>query len=258
VRNLVASLGAVTAEERKVAIVTGAARGLGARIAARLGANGWAVVLADRDGDGSRSVAERLAATGIAARGVELDVADSAAAAALVEGVLTIEGGLDGLVNNAGVLADAPLVEMSDEQFFRVLEVCLFGAFYMARAAAPPMIEAAFGRIVNMSSRAYMGNPGQANYSAAKAGLVGLTKSMAKELGRHSITVNAIAPGMVETEMVLSHPKAEDIIARAALANSVPRVGTTDDIAAAVSYLFSDDAGYITGDVLHVSGGRFG
>lgn len=248
----------MTAEERKVAIVTGAARGLGAAIAARLGADGWTVVLADRDGDGVKAAAERLAATGIAARGVELDVADPAAATALVEEVLATDGGLTGLVNNAGVLADAPLVDMTDEQFARVLHVCLFGAFYMARAAAPPMIEAGFGRIVNMSSRAYMGNPGQANYSAAKAGLVGLTKSMAKELGRHSITVNAIAPGMVETEMVLSHPKADDIIARATRANSVPRVGTPDDIAAAVSYLFSADAGYITGDVLHVSGGRFG
>jgi 3-oxoacyl-[acyl-carrier protein] reductase len=251
-------LDAVTVEERKVAIVTGAARGLGARIAARLGADGWVVVLADRDGDGARSAAERLATDGIAARGVDLDVTDAAAATALIEEVLATEGALTGLVNNAGVLADAPLVEMTDEQFSRVLEVCLFGAFYLSRAAAPPMIRAGFGRIVNMSSRAYMGNPGQANYSAAKAGLVGLTKSMAKELGRHSITVNAIAPGMVETEMVLSHPKAEDIIARAARANSVPRVGTPDDIAAAVSYLFSDDAGYITGDVMHVSGGRFG
>jgi 3-oxoacyl-[acyl-carrier protein] reductase len=248
----------VTTEERKVAIVTGAARGLGAGIAARLGADGWAVVLADRDGDGARAQAERLTATGIAARGVDLDVADSAAATALVADVLATEGALTGLVNNAGVLADAPLVEMTDEQFARVLQVCLFGSFYMARAAAPPMIEGGFGRIVNMSSRAYMGNPGQANYSAAKAGLVGLTKSMAKELGRHRITVNAIAPGMVETEMVLSHPKADAIIERAARANSVPRVGTPDDIAAAVSYLFSDDAGYITGDVLHVSGGRFG
>jgi 3-oxoacyl-[acyl-carrier protein] reductase len=244
--------------ERKVAIVTGAARGLGAAIAARLGRDGWTVVLADRDGEGAEAAAERLASTGIAARGAELDVTDSAAAWALVEEVLAAEGTVTGLVNNAGVLADAPLVEMTDEQFRRVLEVCLFGAFYMARAAAPAMIEAGFGRIVNVSSRAYLGNPGQANYSAAKAGLVGLTKSLAKELGRHSITVNAIAPGMVETEMVLSHPKADDIIARAARANSVPRVGTPTDIAAAVSYLFSDDAGYLTGDVMHVSGGRFG
>ena len=248
----------MTAEERQVAIVTGAARGLGAAIAARLGADGWTVVLADRDGDGASAQAERLGATGVAARGVALDVSDSAAANALVEDVLATEGGLTGLVNNAGVLADAPLVEMTDEAFARVLEVCLFGAFYMARAAAPPMIEAGFGRIVNMSSRAYLGNPGQANYSAAKADLVGLTKSMAKELGRHSVTVNAIAPGMVETEMVLDHPKADEIIARAARANSVPRVGTPNDIAAAVSYLFSDGAGYITGDVMHVSGGRFG
>jgi len=214
-------------------------------------------VLADLDGEGAGAAAERLAGDGIVARGVALDVTDSAAAESLVEEVVATEGGLTGLVNNAGVLADGSLVKMSDEQFRRVVEVCLFGSFYMSRAAARAMIDAGFGRIVNISSRAYLGNAGQANYSSAKAGVVGLTRSMAKELGRHSITVNAIAPGLVETDMILSHPRADDLIAGATRANSVPRVGTPADIAAAVSYLFSDEASYLTGDVMHLSGGRF-
>ena len=175
----------------------------------------------------------------------------------MIESSAAEQGPIVGLVNNAGVLRDAPLTKMSDEEFRQVLEVCLFGAFFTSRAVAPAMIEAGHGRIVNITSRAYMGNPGQANYSAAKAGLVGLTKALAKELGRHAITVNAVAPGMTETEMVTSHPKAEEIIERAAKANSIRRIGSPTEIAAAVEYLFSDDAGFITGDVLHVSGGRF-
>lgn len=247
----------MTAEQKKVALVTGAARGLGRAISERLAGGGWYVLVADVDAEAGAATAAAIAAGGGAASAVELDVTDPAAVTALVERAAAEHGPVLGLVNNAGVLRDAPLTAMTDAEFRLVLEVCLFGAFHTCRAAAPGMIEAGYGRIVNITSRAYLGNPGQANYSSAKAGLVGLTKALAKELGRHDITVNAVAPGMTETEMVTSHPKAEAIIERAAKANSIRRIGAPREIAAAVEYLFSDDAAFITGDVLHISGGRF-
>ncbi|OJU85489.1 MAG: beta-ketoacyl-ACP reductase, partial [Solirubrobacterales bacterium 70-9] len=225
--------------------------------AARLGRGGWAVLLADLDGEAAEAAAAELEGIGILATAAQLDVVDPDAVNALVESLNADGPPILGLVNNAGVLRDARLTEMSDEDFRLVLDVVLCGAFYTSRAVAPAMIEAGHGRIVNITSRAYLGNPGQANYSAAKAGLVGLTKALAKELGRHEITVNAVAPGMTETEMVLNHPKSAEIIERAAKANSIRRIGAPDDIAAAVSYLFSDGASFLTGDVLHVSGGRF-
>jgi 3-oxoacyl-[acyl-carrier protein] reductase len=237
--------------------VTGAARGIGKAIAARLGGEGWSVLVADLDGDAAAAAATELESAGLLATAARLDVADSAAVDALVGRVADDLPPILGLVNNAGVLRDGRLTEMSDDDFRLVLDVVLFGAFYTSRAVAPAMIEAGYGRIVNITSRAYLGNPGQANYSAAKAGLVGMTKALAKELGRHQITVNAVAPGMTETEMVLNHPKSAEIIDRAAKANSIRRIGAPDDIAAAVSYLFSDGASFLTGDVLHVSGGRF-
>jgi 3-oxoacyl-[acyl-carrier protein] reductase len=241
-----------------VAIVTGGARGIGLAIGARLAHDGWSVVLADRDVAGASDAAAGLREEGHAARAATLDVTDSQAAAALVADVVDEHGRVDALVNNAGILRDRPLVDMTDEDFRAVIEVCLVGSFFLARAAAPAMIAQGSGRIVNISSRAYLGNPGQANYSAAKAGVVGLTKALAKELGRHGITVNAVAPGMVETELVRSHPRFEAIVEGAVRANAVPRIGTPEEIAAAVAYLCSPAAGYITGDVLHVSGGRFG
>ena len=242
----------------KVVLVTGAARGIGREIAARAAKAGWTALIADIDGVGALAAAEEVQAEGFAAEGVALDVTDTDAIVEAVERAGADLGPVCGLVNNAGVLRDAPLTKMSDEEFRLVLDVCLFGAFRTSRAVAPTMSELGWGRIVNITSRAYLGNPGQANYSSAKAGLVGLTKALAKELGRHQITVNAVAPGMTDTEMVRSHPKSEQIIERAAKANSIPRIGTTSDIAAAAVYLLSDDAGFITGDVLHVTGGRFG
>jgi 3-oxoacyl-[acyl-carrier protein] reductase len=246
-----------TGEIEKTALVTGAGRGIGKAIAARLGGDGWAVLIADLDGAAAESAAAELGAAGLLATAAPLDVSDPDAVNALVERAAAEGPPILGLVNNAGVLRDAKVTEMSDADFRLVLDVVLFGAFHTCRAVAPAMIEAGYGRIVNITSRAYLGNPGQANYSSAKAGLVGLTKALAKELGRHEITVNAVAPGMTETEMVLEHPKAAAIIERAAKANSIPRVGAPDDIAAAVAYLFSDGASFLTGDVLHVSGGRF-
>jgi 3-oxoacyl-[acyl-carrier protein] reductase len=243
--------------ETKVVLVTGAARGIGREIASRLAREGWIAVIGDLDKAGAVEAAASITAEGGLAHGVHLDVTDSKAVEAVVEQAGGL-GPVSGLVNNAGVLRDGPLTKMTDEDFRLVLDVCLFGAFRTSRAVAPAMVEAEWGRIVNITSRAYLGNPGQANYSAAKAGLVGLTKALAKELGRHQITVNAIAPGMTDTEMVRAHPKSAEIIARAAKANSIHRIGLTADIAAAAAYLFAEDAGFITGDVLHVTGGRFG
>jgi 3-oxoacyl-[acyl-carrier protein] reductase len=242
---------------RRVALVTGGAQGLGLASGARLARDGWTVVLADRQAQQVEQAAGDLAASGLAVSAAALDVTDSEQAAAVVAATLERHGRLDALVNNAGILRDRPLPEMSDEDFRIVIDVCLFGSFCLARAVAPAMIEQGWGRIVNMASRAYLGNPGQANYSAAKAGVVGLTKALAKELGRHGITVNAVAPGMSDTEMVRNHPRAERIVERAIAANSVPRIGTEEDVAAAVAYLCSAEAGFITGDVLHLSGGRF-
>lgn len=239
-----------------VAIVTGAARGIGLAIARRLGQDDWTVVLADLDG--AEASAATLKGEGISATGVTLDVTDSERVADVVAVIERDVGPIDALVNNAGILRDGRLADMTDADFRAVIDVCLFGAFYMSRSVAPAMMERGSGRIVNITSRAYLGNPGQANYSAAKAGLVGLTKALAKELGRGGVTVNAVAPGMVETDLVRAHPKFDAIVERAKKASSVARIGQPEDVAEAVSYLCSSLAGYITGDVLHVTGGRFG
>jgi 3-oxoacyl-[acyl-carrier protein] reductase len=167
-------------------------------------------------------------------------------------------GVLDILVNNAGVVRDARLEQMSDEDWDTVLDIDLRGYFVCARAALPHLRGRSWGRIVNISSRAYLGNPGQANYSAAKAGVVGMTRALSMELARDGITVNAVAPGAIDTALIRNHPRAEEIIERAIKAQPVKRLGTPEDVAAAVAFLCSDDAGFISGDVLHVSGGRFG
>jgi 3-oxoacyl-[acyl-carrier protein] reductase len=241
---------------RGTALVTGGARGLGYAAALRLADDGYTVVIADRDAKAAESARATAAADGRELAAVALDVA-AADAARVVGDLAASRGGIDVLVNNAGIVRDGPLVDMSDDDFRLVVDVCLFGAFNMCRAVVPLMAEASYGRIINMSSRAYLGNPGQANYSAAKAGIVGLTKALAKELGRSGITVNAIAPGLMDTDMVRQHPKYDAIVERAARANSIPRIGQPDDVAGAVSFLAGSDAGFITGEVLHVSGGRF-
>jgi 3-oxoacyl-[acyl-carrier protein] reductase len=241
--------------DQQVALVTGGAGGLGAVISRELAARGVTVAVADIALDKAQATAEQI---GDKAIGVALDVTSSSDIDALVERLTVDHGRVDILVNCAGFPVDRPLVKMTDDEWRTVLDVCLFGTFATSRAVAPGMIEREYGRIVNLSSRAYLGNPGQANYSAAKAGVIGLTKSLSKELGRHGITVNAIAPGMIETEMVRSHPKFEMIAERAIKDNSIKRLGIPEDVASAVLYLASPEAGFVSGDVLHVSGGRFG
>jgi 3-oxoacyl-[acyl-carrier protein] reductase len=230
--------------DQQVALVTGGAGGIGAVVCRELAARGVAVAVADIALEKAAAVAGDLVAEGGRAVGVGLDVTASADVDALVERLTADYGRVDILVNCAGFPVDRPLVKMTDDEWRTVLDVCLFGTFATSRAVAPGMIERQYGRIVNLSSRAYLGNPGQANYSAAKAGVIGLTKSLSKELGRHGVTVNAIAPGMIAE--------------RAIADNSVKRLGVPEDVASAVLYLASPEAGFVSGDVLHVSGGRFG
>ncbi|MXO60661.1 SDR family oxidoreductase [Altererythrobacter salegens] len=168
------------------------------------------------------------------------------------------KGPVDILVNNAGLTRDSHIGKMDEDDWDAVVDVVLKGAFLCTKAVLPFMIERQWGRIINIASRAYLGNPGQANYSSAKAGLLGLTRSMALENGRHNITVNAVAPGIVDTPAVRGLRHFEKIKANAEASLPLPRLGRVEDVAAAITFLASEAAGYITGDVLHVTGGRYG
>ena len=242
----------------QVAVVTGAGGGIGSAVAALLAASGIHVVVTDIDLEAAARVADAVGRADGSATCHQVDVTDAAAVDALVRDVRAQHESIDILVNVAGFPMDARITDQTDAAWARVLSVCLTGTFMTARSCAPAMIEQQYGRIINISSRAYLGNPGQANYSAAKAGVVGLTRSLAKELGRHWVTVNAIAPGLVATEAIKAHPRFEMIERRALRENVIPRLGEPADVAQAVRFLASPSAGFITGDVLHVTGGRFG
>ena len=244
-------------KETAVALVTGGAGGLGQAIGSRLAARGTSVVLIDINRDAVEAAAESLRSEGGEAFGAVADVTSKDDVAQVVADFESRVGPVDILVNNAGFPKDAPLVKMTDEEFHAVVDVCLFGAFVCSRAVVPQMIDRKYGRIVNIASRAYLGNPGQANYSSAKAGIVGLTKSLAKELGKHWITVNAVAPGIIDTPSVKSHPRYDLLVELANRDNSIRRLGKPEDVAAAVDFLSSAASSFITGDVLHVSGGRY-
>jgi len=243
----------------QVALVTGGAGGLGSRIASALADEGVIVVIADIDKDALvRARDDVVSRTGGEVMEAQLDVTDSVAVRGLVESVVGQHGRLDVLVTSHGFPRDGRLLEMTDEAWAAVVNVCLTGTFVCLREAARPMVQAGYGRIITLASRAWHGNPGQANYSAAKAGVVGLTRSAAKELGVHNITVNAIAPGLIETDSLRRLERYDQIAERARRENSIKRLGEPDDVAAAVRYLASPAAGFVTGEVLHVSGGRFG
>ena len=242
--------------EGKVAIVTGGSRGIGAAIAALLAERGAAVVVSARDADRLNAAVKDLEATGGAVAAVAGDVSKREDAERVVETARERFGRLDILVNNAGITRDGLLLRMKDEDWDRVLEVNLRGAFVMTRAAAKAMVRQKSGRIINISSAAgAMGNAGQVNYSASKAGLIGLTKASARELSHWSILVNAVAPGLIETDMAASIPAA----AREALLAQVPlgRVGTPREVAEVVGFLAGEGATYITGQVFHVNGGLY-
>jgi 3-oxoacyl-[acyl-carrier protein] reductase len=240
----------------RVAIVTGGSRGIGAAIAALLAGRGAAVIVSGRDEDRLNAALKALAGDGRRVLGVAADAARREDAERLVEEARAQFGRLDLVVNNAGITRDALLVRMKDDDWDRVMETNLRGAFLMTRAAGRVMMRQRSGRIVNIASTAgVMGNPGQANYSAAKAGLIGLTKATARELAHWNILVNAVAPGLIETDMTAGLPPA----ARDALLAQVPlaRMGGVQDVAEMVGFLAGDGAGYITGQVFHVNGGLY-
>ena len=240
----------------RVAIVTGASRGIGAAVAALLAEDGAAVVVSGRDADRLARTVKALEDGGASVVGVPGDVASREDCERLVETARQRFGRLDLLVNNAGITRDGLLVRMKDEDWDRVIEVNLRGAFLMTRAAAKVMVRQKSGRIINIASAAgAMGNPGQANYSAAKAGLIGFTKATARELAHWSILVNAVAPGLIDTDMTAGLSEA----ARQALLAQVPlgRAGTVREVAEVVRFLAGDGATYITGQVFHVNGGLY-
>ncbi|GHJ50082.1 3-oxoacyl-ACP reductase [Catellatospora sp. TT07R-123] len=249
--------------DQRVAIVTGAARGIGAATAQRLAADGFAVAAVDLDAANCADTVAAIAAAGGRAIAVGADVSDSAAVEAAVAHVAENLGSPSVLVNNAGVLRDNLLFKMTDSDWDTVMSVHLRGAFLCSRAVQKYMVEEKYGRIVSLSSTSALGNRGQANYAAAKAGLQGFTKTLAIELGPFGITANAVAPGFIVTEMTAATAARvgvdfEAFQAARAAETPVRRVGRPEDVAHAISYLASEGAGFVTGQVIYVAGGPRG
>lgn len=247
-------------EQTRVAVVTGAARGIGAATAVRLAADGFAVAVVDLEESAGKDTVATITAAGGRALAVGADVSDADQVAAAVERIATELGAPVVLVNNAGVLRDNLLFKMSESDWDTVMNVHLKGAFLMSRAVQKHMVDAHYGRIVNLSSSSALGNRGQANYSAAKAGLQGFTKTLAKELGKFGVTANAVAPGFIATDMTAATAARvgmgfEDFKAAAATQIPVGRVGYPEDIAHTVSFLVSEGAGFVSGQVVYVAGG---
>ncbi len=237
-------------------IVTGGTRGIGAAIAALLAEHGASVLVSGRDADRVQTAVKAMEGLPGRVIGLAADAAKREDVDRLVDAARQAFGKLDVVVNNAGITSDALLVRMKDDDWDRVMEVNLRGAFLLTRAAAKVMMRQKSGRIINIASAAgAMGNAGQANYSAAKAGLIGLTKASARELAHWGILVNAVAPGLIETDMSAAIPEA----ARQAFLAQVPlgRIGTAREVAEVVGFLAGDGASYITGQVFHVNGGLY-
>ena len=239
----------------QIALVTGASRGIGRAIATTLAAQGFTVVGTATSEAGAQAITEALAAWP-GSRGIVLNVTDAAAAEAAVDAVAKEFGALHVLVNNAGITRDGLAMRMKDEDWDAVIETNLKGVFRLSRAVMRAMMKQRYGRIVNITSVVgASGNPGQANYAAAKAGVAGMTRALARELGSRGVTVNCVAPGFIDTDMTASLPEAQ----RAALLQQIPlgRLGSAEEVAHAVAFLASPQAGYITGTELHVNGGMF-
>ncbi|MDB5818791.1 MAG: fabG [Rhizobacter sp.] len=253
------SMSDATASERsmngQVALVTGATRGIGRAIALALAKSGMKVIGTATTDSGAVSITEALAAFE-GSHGIKLDVTDAAALDAAVDRIVKQQGGLHVVVNNAGITRDTLSMRMKDDDWDAVLDTNLKAVFRLCRAVTKPMMKQRYGRIVNITSVVgSTGNPGQANYAAAKAGLAGMSRSFARELGSRGITVNCVAPGFIETDMT----QALSAEQTASLKAQIPlgRMGSAGDIAAAVAFLASPAAGYITGTELHVNGGMF-
>ncbi|GAA4732406.1 3-oxoacyl-ACP reductase FabG [Pedococcus ginsenosidimutans] len=245
---------------QRVAIVTGAARGIGAATAKRLAADGHAVAVLDLDEGSCAATVDAITAAGGRAIAVGVDVAKADQVEAAVQRVADDLGAPTILVNNAGVIRDNLIFKMTEDDWDTVMSVHLKGSFLMTKAVQAHMTAEKYGRIVNLSSSSAQGNRGQANYSAAKAGLQGFTKTLAIELGRFNVTANAVAPGFIQTDMTRSTAERigvpfEDFIAHSASQIPVQRVGQPEDIAATIAFLTSDEAGFVSGQVIYVAGG---
>lgn len=239
---------------KRVAIITGGTRGLGRAAALRFCQEGARVIVAGYDPNRGEETAAWLREQGHTAQFLQVDVADSQSVQAMVDSTLERWERVDILVNNAGVTQDSSLMKMSEEQFDRVISVNLRGAFSCTKAVAPAMVAQRYGRIINTASVvALYGNFGQSNYAAAKAGLIGMTKTWAKELGAKGITVNAVAPGFIRTDMLSNVP--ERVLEMVAERVPIRRLGEADDVAGAYLFLASDEARYVNGAVLSVDGG---
>ena len=242
-----------TENKGQVALVTGASRGIGAAIALEMAKQGFQVIGTATTDEGAARISAALSAYP-GCKGANLNVNDAAAGEALIDQIVKSQGGLHVLVNNAGITRDTLAMRMKDDDWDAVLDTNLKAVFRMSRAAIRPMMKQRFGRIISITSVVgASGNPGQANYAAAKAGVAGMTRALARELGSRNITVNCVAPGFIATDMTAALPEAQ----HQALMAQIPlgKLGLPDDIAHAVSYLASPGAGYVTGQELHVNGG---
>ncbi len=251
----------MAALDGRVALVTGAARGIGAAVAGRLAADGAAVVVLDLDEAASKSTVDAIVAAGGRAIAVGADVTDADQVTAAADRAAEEFGRLDILVNNAGVTRDNLLFKLSEQDWDTVIGVHLKGAFLAAKAAQKHMVAQKYGKIVSLSSVSALGNRGQANYSAAKMGIQGFTRTLAIELGPFGINVNAVAPGFIVTEMTAATAErlgitADELAARSAEITPVRRVGQPEDIANIISFLVSDASSFITGQTIYVDGGR--
>jgi len=247
----------------RVALVTGAARGIGAATARRLASEGARVTLVDLDAQGSEQVAAQIKSGGSEALVLGCDVSDATSVQQAVDSTVEHFGQLDILVNNAGIIRDNLLFKMTDDDWERVINVHLRGAFLFARAAQKPMVAQKYGRIISLSSTSALGNRGQANYSAAKAGLQGLTRTLSIELGPFGITVNAVAPGFIDTDMTRATAQRVGLSPeqfQATVSEHIPlrRVGQPAEVASVIAFLASEDASYVSGQIIYVAGGPAG
>jgi 3-oxoacyl-[acyl-carrier protein] reductase len=241
-----------------VALVTGAGQGLGEAIAVRLAREGAAVMVNDLNPETLARTVEQVRAAGGRAASLAGNIMDETLVQEVVAHAVAELGGLDILVNNAGITRDKLLKDLTLADWDAVLNLNLRATFLCSKFATPHMVAKKWGRVINMSSRAHLGNKGQTNYSASKAGVIGFSRSLALELGKFGVTVNCIAPGVIATPGVTSLPHYQTLVDRVAPTLPIPRLGRPEDVAGVAAFLASDDAEYITGETIHVSGGRYG